>query len=100
MRISKTTKIIRAVYRINAPTDTSKTLILIEGDNIVIDFNNAELSGSKGLKNPDEFFGVAILIRNSRNVTIRNLKVRGFKVAVMARNTNNLILENCDFSYN
>lgn len=99
IRITKSQKIKKAVYQLDAPMDTSLSLVLIEGNNLVIDFNNAELKGSIG-KMPDAFFGVALLIRNSKKVTIRNLKAGGYKVALLARNVEQLTLENCDFSYN
>jgi hypothetical protein len=58
------------------------------------------LKGSNLKKNPDEFFGVAILIRSGSNITIKNLKASGYKVALMAKGITNLTIENCDFSYN
>jgi hypothetical protein len=58
------------------------------------------LKGSNLKKNPDEFFGVAILIRSGSNITIKNLKASGYKVALMAKGISNLTIENCDFSYN
>lgn len=100
MRISHTAKIKKAVYKITAPADTSMPVIVIEGNNITVDFNNAGLIGSNGKKKPDEFSGIAVLVRNSRNVTIKNLKARGYKIAFIAKNTEKLTIENCDFSYN
>jgi parallel beta-helix repeat protein len=100
MVIHQSIKIRKGIYKLNAPSDTSKSILLIEGNNIVIDFNNAELNGSSQKTNPDEFSGIAILIINSRNVIIKNLKARGYKVALLARNTEQLTVDNCDFSYN
>jgi parallel beta-helix repeat protein len=100
MKISRTTRIKKAIYKADAPADTSESVIIIEGNNIIIDFNNAELKGSNKKINPDEFFGVAILIHNSTNVIIKNLKVKGYKVALLARNVEKLTLDNCDLSYN
>ncbi len=100
MRISRSAKFIKAVYKIDGPPDSTKGVINIEGNNIVIDFSGAELRGDVSVKNPDEFFGIAIYIRNSKNVTIKNLKARGYKLALIARNTERLTIENCDFSYN
>jgi hypothetical protein len=99
MRISKSIKIKKGLYLVEAPADTSHAVILIEGNNLVIDFSEAELRGGTG-KLPDAFYGVAICIRNSKKVTIRNLSARGYKVALLARNVEDLIIENCDFSYN
>ncbi len=78
----------------------NEPVIIVEGNNITIDFNNSTLQGSNRKKNPDEFFGVAILIQNSKNVIIKNLKAKGYKIALMARNVENLTIDNCDFSYN
>jgi parallel beta-helix repeat protein len=100
MRISKSSQFKKANYRIIAPADTSRGVIVIEGNNIVVDFNGVELRGDATAKRPDEFAGIAIYIRNSKNVTIRNLKARGYKIALLARNAEKLTIENCDFSYN
>jgi parallel beta-helix repeat protein len=100
MTIHQSIKIRKGVYKLDAPTDTSKSILLIEGNDITIDFNNAELKGSNQKTNPNEFSGIAILIINSKNVTIKNLRAKGYKVALLARNTEQLIIDNCDFSYN
>ena len=100
LKITKSLKIKKQTYKLDAPTSMDNGLIIIEGNNITVDFNNAVLSGSNLKKKPDEFFGVAILIRSGNNITIKNLKARGYKVALMARGITNLTIENCDFSYN
>ncbi len=99
-KITKSIKIKRSIYKIDASDNLEEPVILIEGNNITVDFNNSLLKGSNEKKNPDEFFGVAILIRNSNHVTIKNLKANGYKVALMAKNVENLTLDNCDLSYN
>ncbi len=88
------------VYELNAPLDTSGALIEISGNNIVVDFNNAEFKGSNDIKDPDAFYGIAIYIRDSKKVTIKNLRARGYKIALLARNVDELVLDNCDLSYN
>jgi hypothetical protein len=100
MKINRSMKIKKTVYALDANADLTKPVIIIEGKNLVIDFNNAIIKGSNKYKEPDKFFGVAIIIRNSENVTIKNLKVKGYKVALLARNVEKLIVDNCDFSYN
>jgi hypothetical protein len=99
IRISHSVKVRKGNYQLVAPADTGRSVILVEGNDIVIDFNGAELDGGKGSQ-PDQFHGVALLIRNSKQVTIRNLKAHGYKVALLARNVEGLVIEHCDFSYN
>lgn len=100
MMITKSIKIKKAVYALDAFDSLARSVIIIEGNNITIDFNNATLKGSNKQKDPDHFFGTAIIIRNSKNITIKNLKIKGYKVALLARNVEKLILDNCDLSYN
>ncbi|MGC4034466.1 MAG: right-handed parallel beta-helix repeat-containing protein [Chitinophagaceae bacterium] len=100
LRITKSCLVKTQFYKIDATDNLTQPLLVIEGNNITIDFKNAVLKGSNKAKNPDEFVGVAIMIRNSKNVIIKNLKVRSYKVAILARNTEGLVLDNCDLSYN
>jgi len=100
MVIHRTTTIKKSVYNIDAPADETRSVILIEGENIQIDFANATIKGSHSAKTPDEFTGTAIIIRNSQHVTIRNLTAKGFKLGIIAENVSGLTLENCDLSYN
>jgi parallel beta-helix repeat protein len=100
MSISGNTIIKNRIYKIDGNDNLTQPVILIEGDNITVDFKNAVLEGSKAHIAPDEFFGVALVIRNSKKVTVKNLSVRGFKVALIARNVDEIVLDNCDFSYN
>src|SRR5258705_5755718 len=81
MAIHKTTTIKKGIYRIDGG---EQPVVYIQGNNITVDFNNAELRGSNAVANPDGFFGVAILIRNCKNVTIKNLKAHRYKVALLA----------------
>jgi len=100
MKIYRSMKIKKTVYKIDAANSVERSVIFIEGNNITVDFNNSTLKGSNTIKRPDEFVGVAIMIINSKNVTIKNLKVKGYKIALIARNIEGLILDNCDLSYN
>lgn len=100
MKITRSAKIKKQVYKLDAFSAMDQALVVIEGENITVDFNNAVLQGSNGHKNPDEFFGVAVLIRNSKKITIKNLKAKGYKVALMATDVESLTIDNCDLSYN
>jgi parallel beta-helix repeat protein len=101
MVITENTKIKKAVYKLDAYENLDQPVVLIDGYDITVDFNNATLQGSNAKKNPDEFFGVAIIISNkSSKITIKNLKAKGYKIALFAKDVTILTIENCDFSYN
>ena len=78
---------------------TCRPVISIEGDNIDIDFKKARLTGATDLQRPDLFYGVAVRI-SGKNITVRNLRANGYKVALLAENAPGLKLLDCDFSYN
>ncbi len=81
------------------PAD-SGAAIRISGDDISVDFSGAVLVGSNDVENPDTFTGTGILIDPGTNVAITGATVRGYKVAVMARDTPGLAITDSDFSYN
>lgn len=74
-------------------------VIAIEGHDITVDFQNATLRGSLDKLWPSEYLSLGIRVKGS-NIRIVNLRVRGFKVGLLADSVRNLTLENCDFSYN
>lgn len=98
--ISSDASIAPGAYSLNGSDSLGRPVIVIEGNGITVDFNGAEMIGSADKKYPNEFCGLAVLVRNSSRVTIRNLRARGYKVALMAENTDSLLVENCDLSYN
>lgn len=82
------------------PTDADTPFaITIEGNDLQVDFQGAQLLGAAVGVPPYQFTGIAILIKG-QNITLLNAQARGYKIAVLAENVPNLTLENCDFSYN
>jgi parallel beta-helix repeat protein len=100
MIIRSSVKIIKANYKLNGSDSLNQSVIIIEGNNITVDFNGAELRGSTDKSFPNEFYGCAMIIKAGKNVIIKNANIRGFKVALMARGVENLTIQNCNFSYN
>lgn len=98
MVISKSTTFEPGTYRLDVGPD--RPAIVVRGAGIVVDFNGVTLVGSDDAEHPDRFVGVAVLVEGGRDVTLRNLKVRGFKVGILARNSSLLKIERCDLSYN
>jgi len=99
MRITESTAIRSGVYNFQSDS-LGAPILTIEGNNITIDFLDVIMDGATAGKTPDSFKGLAILIKNGKNITIKNLKAKGYKVAVMAVDVENLQLLNSDLSYN
>ncbi len=99
MVITSSIQVKKRMYRIMGYDSLNRPVILIKGNNITIDFNNALLLGNAADQLPDTFYGLAILIKGN-NITIKNAKIRGYKVALMADGCTDLKIENSDFSYN
>jgi parallel beta-helix repeat protein len=99
MKINKSTKFKKATVTLTSAS-LDKPVIVISGENMVVDFSQVVLKGSGSSVHPDEFKGLAVLVKSGKNITIKNLNARGYKVALLARNVEGLVLENCDFSYN
>ena len=98
--ITKSTKIKKDIYSFDAYDSFQRSVIVIEGENIVVDFSNAIVNGNSKKQTPDKFYGTAIIVRSGKNITIKNLTAKGYKVAFIAKNVDGLKIENCDFSYN
>jgi hypothetical protein len=73
--------------------------LLIQGDGITVDFGGAVFRGTPETAEPNERGGVGIEVRG-RNVTIRNARVHGYKVGLIARDAPGLKIVDSDFSYN
>lgn len=101
MTIRESVMISKENYFINAKTSLTDPLIIIEGKDIIVDFNQSVLQGSNDKTRPDEFYGLCILIKKgSNNIIIKNAFIHGYKVAILADSVDNLTIENCDLSYN
>lgn len=97
--IKESVQIKKNTYFIDSYDSLSQPLIRIEGNNITVDFGGAILQGSNNFKNPNQFYGLAILVKGN-NITIKNAFVKGYKVALMADGCKSLSIMHCDFSYN
>ncbi|BAU53669.1 hypothetical protein MgSA37_01838 [Mucilaginibacter gotjawali] len=88
------------IYHFEGTDSLSEAPVVIEGDNITVDFNGAVVNGNTDDENPDKFKGTGIVIKAGRNITLKNLVVKGFRVGVMARGVTALKIINGDFSNN
>lgn len=79
--------------------DGTDAALVIRGKNLVVDFNGLVLRGSPETTAPNLRKGTGIRVEGE-NITLKNLKVHGYKVAVMAKGVKGLQVLNSDFSYN
>jgi parallel beta-helix repeat protein len=101
MVITSSAIVNRSTYYLNAGISIAQPVIIIDGKDITLDFNQSVLQGSNDKTDPDKFYGLAVQIKKgSKNITIKNASIHGFKLAIMADDVLNLTIENCDLSYN
>ncbi|MEO8499944.1 MAG: NosD domain-containing protein [Vicinamibacteria bacterium] len=97
--IDRNTTLRPGIYRINS-ADLQAPVITIRGSNIDLDLSGVQLIGSPDTATPDQYKGLAILIDGGEHVSIRNARIRGFKVGILARNVKDLRLSDNDVSRN
>jgi hypothetical protein len=78
---------------------TASGAVVITGENITVDFQNAEMRGAAEGALPNQFVGTAIVVKG-KGITLKNARARGYKIAVYAEGVENLVLANCDLSFN
>lgn len=98
LELRESTNITAAEYHV--PDRNDNGAIRIKGNDLVIDGRGCTLVGSSPRGMPDEFSGRGIVIEDSARVTLRNFSIRGFKIAILAINCREIVIENCDVSKN
>ncbi len=99
MVVDKATTVRNGSYRLPS-AELTAPVITVRGSNIDLDLSGVELVGSANSATPDKFAGLAIFIDGGENITIRNARIRGYKVGILARNVKNLRLSGNDVSGN
>ena len=98
--ITESIVIRRGTYRLPSDSnDGTRAVITIAGSNITVDFNGATLAGTPQDTPPDKRHGTAVRVTGA-NVTIKNARVRGYVIGLIARDAPGIRIVNSDFSYN
>lgn len=87
-------------YKFSGENNLSRGVIIIDGNDITVDFNGAVLLGAGDKERPDNFSGVGLLIKPGSNITVKNARIRGYKIGLLAERINSISIENCDLSNN
>ena len=88
------------VYYLPAPTSTDSAVITVRGENIELDFTGVTIQGTRVPADPDRGQGVAIRIEGGRHIEIRNARIAGYKIGILARDVRGLRLIGNDASNN
>jgi len=96
IRISEPTTIIDRSGRVrldaDLPSSANAAAIVIQGDDLVVDFEHQLLRGAAPETPQDELDGIGVLIEG-KNITIRNLRIDGYKVGMLARFADGLTID-------
>lgn len=76
------------------------TGMVIAADGVTLDGNGATLAGPGRPGELKTFAGAGLTIRGCSNVTVRNLKVKGFETGLLGEDGRGWLIEGCDFSDN
>jgi len=98
IEITTSVRIKRGTYCVCDVDNTG--IIIIKADGVTVDFNGAELIGCMEGVAPDTFSGFGIISHGFNNVTIKNARIRGFKVAIHLQGGEDIVVEDCDLGDN
>ncbi|MEM1217472.1 MAG: right-handed parallel beta-helix repeat-containing protein, partial [Bacteroidota bacterium] len=71
----------------------------IQTKEFIWDAQGTQLIGASVSTTPEQQTGVGLLIENAELITIRNLEIMAYEVAILARNVQCLTLERCTIHY-
>lgn len=100
MTISRSGKVLESLYQFTAADDLLNPVLSVIGEDIILDFNGATLDSGMDPTQPVAFTGLGLLIKGGHKITIKNLNIKGYKVALLAEDVDSLQILNCNFSYN
>lgn len=98
--ITTSVRIAPKTYRLPGRASLDSAIVIVRGNDITVDFAGAVMEGMSPERDPDLAQGVAVRIEGGRNVTIKNGRIRGYKIGIIARETRGLSLLDNDLSDN
>lgn len=91
--------IVRGDLDLPAEKEISARLV-IQASHVTINGNGATLVGPGLPDDPGSFVGVGIEATGCSNVRLKNIRVRGFAIGLLARDGAGWHIQDCDFSHN
>ena len=99
MVVTASARIEPGTYRVPGPVSLDSALVVVRGDDVVLDLTGVRLEGLSPDADPDLATGVAVRIDGGRNVTVRGGTIRGYRFGILARGVAGLRLQENDVSY-
>jgi nitrous oxidase accessory protein NosD len=98
MTIDHSVRIRPGTYRLPSSA-LDRPAIMVRGSDVVVTMTGVTIEGGEPFADPDSYRGTGISITGS-HVALTGATIRGFKVAVLARDAPGLRLSGLDLSYN
>lgn len=96
--ISSSVKVKPGTYRLNDAGDNG--IVQIQGDDLTVDFTGVTLLGSDEKTPADEYKGWGVIAKGCKNLTLKGLSVRGFKIGMYFKECDGLTVAGCNVSRN
>ncbi|MBI3267449.1 MAG: right-handed parallel beta-helix repeat-containing protein [Planctomycetes bacterium] len=96
--LTRSARIAPGTYRLPDAGDLG--VVRIKGDDLTLDFQGAVLAGAPDDLAADQYRGWGVVASGCRNLTLKNLHVRGFKLGFYFKECDGLTLTGCDVSDN
>ena len=98
MVIDRPVRVRPGVYRLRS-LGLDQPAVLIRGKNLTVNMTGVTIEGGEPYADPDGYSGTGVQI-DGENVSLTGATIRGFKIAVLARNSPRVRLSRLDLSYN
>lgn len=97
--ITRSVRVAPGTYRLPGHASLDSALLTVRGRDITVDLRGVTFIGTPPDSAPDAARGTALRIDGGRNVRVRGLTARGYRVGILARDVRGLTLEANDLSY-
>ncbi len=78
----------------------SGAVVTVHGRNIEIDFQGAVLQGSSNGADSSQYQGTGLCIDQASKVSLKNLRIRGYRTGLLCKSCEDLVMDNVDLSDN
>jgi parallel beta-helix repeat protein len=100
MIITESVRFKAGLYRFPGADSLDRPILIIQGNDVVVDFNGAVFQGADKDEKPDAYTGLGVLVQKGRNIQLKNAAIHGYRVGIMAKEVDRLKIIDADLSHN